>query len=165
MDERVLETVGAPRVVVEAQERLTIRGWDQNEVKAIGPEGTVNLQMDGEVVRLSASGRLDVRVPHAATIEVTGFGDVTVRDVMGSIRVLNAGDNLTLRDIGPARVDSITHDLTAREVHGDLSVDSVGRFANARSIHGNFRAADRCARKRARCRWRCSRRCRWKCQR
>ena len=140
MDERVMETGAAPRVVVETQERLTIRGWDRREVHTAGPEGTVNVRMDGDAVHLAASGRLDVRVPQDASIEATGFGDVIVRDVMGSIHIRNAGDNLTLRDVGPVQVDTIHNDLTAREVHGDLTVGSVGRFANARSIHGDFRA-------------------------
>jgi hypothetical protein len=59
--------------------------------------------------------------------------------VAGEIRVVNAGESLTLRSVGSTHVETVAHDLTARSVDGNLTVESVGRFANVRAVSGDFR--------------------------
>jgi hypothetical protein len=138
MDEIVLNTTAAPKIVVEAQDRLYIRGWDRDSFKATGPTGSVKAVKDGETFRVSASARLDLRVPKGASLEVTGFGDTAIREVSGAVQVHNSGDNLTLRGVGETRVGTIDKDLAARDVSGNLTVERVGRFANVRAVDGDF---------------------------
>ena len=140
MDETVLDTTNSPKIIVEAQERLTIRGWDRESFKSSGPKDSVRVEMDGDTIQVTGSSRLDLRVPRGASLEVTGFAETIVRGVTGGVRVLSAGESLTLRDVGDTEVETVAHDLTARSVNGNLKVESVGRYANVRAVSGDFHA-------------------------
>lgn len=138
MDEIVLDTTAKPHVIVEAQDRLTIRGWERESIRAGGPDESLRVEADGDTIRVAASERAELRIPHGASVEITGFGETTVREIYGSVNVRNAGDSLTLRDVGETQVGSVDQDLTARSVNGSLRVESVGRFANIRSVVGDL---------------------------
>jgi len=139
MDETVLDTTANPRIIVEGQDRLYIRGWDRESLKSTGPKDTVHVVADGDTIRVTGTGRLDMRVPRGASLEVAGFGDTVIREVTGDVNVLSAGGSLTLRGVGEVKVGTVSQDLTARSVAGSLAVESVGRFANVRGVAGNIR--------------------------
>jgi hypothetical protein len=140
MDETVLDTTANPKIIVEAQDRLTIRGWDRTAIKSAAPKDSVRVEVDDDTIRVTGSSRLDLRVPHGASLEVTGFAETIVRGVAGGVRVLSTGESLTLREVGDTVVESVAHDLTARSVNGNLKVESVGRYANVRGVSGDFHA-------------------------
>ncbi|HUF39231.1 MAG TPA: hypothetical protein VMN57_11970 [Anaerolineales bacterium] len=137
MDEIILDTTAAPKVIVAAQERLAVRGWDRDSLQASGPDGSIHVEKDGDAVKVSGSSRVDLRVPRGASLEITGFAATSVRDLTGTVHVISAGNSLTLRGVGAATVGTVDQDLTARAVSGGLTVASVGRYANVRGVEGD----------------------------
>lgn len=140
MDKKRLETTDSPAIEILANDRLYIRGWDQAAVEAVCSAGDCTLEQVDDVIKAKGDSRLDLRVPHGASLKLTGLDETTVRDVFGKVDILVAGGSLTLRDVGAAAVESVSLDLTARSMAGDLSVRQVGRFLNVREVAGSLTA-------------------------
>ena len=140
MSDKRLETSPNPAVTVLAQGRLYIRGWDEQAVEAICATADCSVVADGDVIKVNGQSRLDVRVPFEASIEVTGFGEVTLRDLRGSVQIRQVGGSLNLREVGAVLVESVGDDLNAQDVNGELSVRQVGRHMSVRGVSGALRA-------------------------
>lgn len=138
MSDNRIETGSAPEIVVLAHERLAVSGWDQDAVEIVVGEENARLAQEDGSVRVTADERLDLRVPRAASLVITGFEDIAVREVTGGIRVEQAGSGVTLRDVGPVSLKSIGDDLTARTVHGDLTAGQIGRYLNVKDVSGDL---------------------------
>lgn len=141
MSKRSLETTENPDVIVRATGKLYLRGWERNEVRASGPDEGLVLEMDGEMLLVSSEESLQLRVPHGASIRITAYDEVTVRNIEGSVHIEQAGDSLILRNLGEAHVATVGNDLTARGIAGNLSIDQAGRFVTVREVGGDFQAA------------------------
>ncbi len=140
MSDRRLETSEKPEVVVLAHGRLYVRGWEKPVVELDCADNNCTLTMNGGIVRADGRSRMELRVPQLASLKVTGFGEVTIRDVLGVVEVEQSGGSLNLRNVGRVSVQSSSNDLTARSIAGDLVIHQVGRFLNARDIAGNLTA-------------------------
>jgi ElaB/YqjD/DUF883 family membrane-anchored ribosome-binding protein len=140
MDEQIVNTSEAPVVIVEAQGKLYVKGWDRSEVRARS-SGTDNLslQQDGDQVFIRPQSNCDVRVPHGTTLQVPfAHSDATIKGVSGGMTIQHAESSVNLRDVGPTTVDFVSKDLNTRNVAGDLTARHVERHANIRGVIGDF---------------------------
>jgi hypothetical protein len=145
MDRQFITTNESPIVVIESvQGDLRLKGHADPEVAAKASE-TEDLRMEtreGEIV-LSSQSDLSVRVPRQATVRVqTVHGDATFKALDGSLELDTLHGSLSLRGVGPTRINQIHGDLSAKNVGGDLVIHRVEGDAAARDIQGSFTVSE-----------------------
>ncbi len=140
MDEQTAHTNETPVVVIEAQGKLYVKGWDRAEVRARSSgSNNLTLQQDGDQVTIHPQGNCNVRVPQGATLQVPfANSDIIIKGVAGGLTIQQADSSVTLRDVGPATVDFVSKDLNARNISGDMAIRHVERHANLRGISGSL---------------------------
>lgn len=100
MTKRIIQTTGAPTVVVRAGGGATIEGWDQPrvEVEADNRWGLKVEQREADI-EVTAGGSCVVKVPEPSILKVyTGKG-AEIRDIQGEVAALNVGGSLTTRQV------------------------------------------------------------------
>lgn len=114
-------------------------------VVVLGPK-----ERDGRFWR-GERGHVDVEVdlPAGSTVQAkTGSGDVTATGPLADVRAASGSGDLTLEDVGSAKLTSGSGDLTARSVRdtldaktgsGDIEVETVGADADLVSGSGDIR--------------------------
>ena len=161
VQQQSVNTGDRPDVVIEeVNGDLRLMGWDRSEVMAKA-EDNLDLQQDGNTVRLRCDGQAIVRVPSGATLQMERVhGDTRVKSVTGAIRVANASGDCTLRHVGVAhienaagevsvkhaagelRVDNVSGDMQVLHVGGPVTVANVGGDLSARSVQGALSAGN-----------------------
>jgi DUF4097 and DUF4098 domain-containing protein YvlB len=137
MDRQFITTNQNPVVIIESvQGCLRLKGHADPEVAAKASE-TEDLRMEtreGEIV-LSSQSELSVRVPRQATVRVqTVHGDATFKALDGNLELDTVHGDLSLRGVGPTRINHVHGDLSAKNVGGDLVIHRVEGDAAARDI-------------------------------
>jgi hypothetical protein len=137
---QVVECGEAPLVRVTVAGDLRVGGWERSEVAAEGVEagnGAVWLDDDG-TVHVESDGDLRLRVPYGARLSVDAVGgDARVAEVHGEVELATVGGDLVLRGVGPATLDEVGGDLSARDLAGSLTVSQVGADLSAGGIAGD----------------------------
>jgi hypothetical protein len=146
MGKERIETGKAPQILIGACDGdLIVRG---------GPEPTLLVRGDYEVeetaegYRLAGRGDLRLIVPTAAGVSVDEVsGNLIVKGVSGAYAIGHVYGNAVLVEAGPARIDAVHGDLSARggqslavgEVHGDADARRTGGLA-LRQVFGDATA-------------------------
>ncbi len=137
MAKKTLETSDAPQVIVEnIGSDLQVKGWDRTEilVKSSSDNDIVLEERDG-LITVSCPSDCVLYVPQKANVEVKKVGnDARFRSVDGAIVVGQVGSDLSLRDVGSARVESVGTDFSARRVRGEISIQKIGSSALVQDV-------------------------------
>jgi hypothetical protein len=142
MDELSIETGPKPKISVESQGKLYIKGWDRAEIRASASgKDKLSLKKDGENVTVHSLSHCEMRVPYEANLIIqAAHGETILKSITGAITVQHAGAGLTLTDVGSILVEDVNRDLNAHEVHGSLTIRHANRYVNASHIAGDFAA-------------------------
>lgn len=146
MSKERIETGKAPQILIgPCDGDLIIRGGSEPTLHVRG-EYTAEETTEG--VRLSGRGDLRIIVPAAAGVRVDEIsGNLIVKGVVGACEIGRVYGDAVLTEAGPARLDAVHGDLSARgtqalavgEVHGDADIRRAGGLA-LRTVYGDCTA-------------------------
>jgi hypothetical protein len=132
MAKKTLETSETPQVLVEKiGSDLQAKGWDRNEVLVkSSSDNDIVLEVRDENIFVSCPSDCVLYIPEKANLEVNHVGsNARFRSVLGNITIGKIGTDLSLRDIGAAKVETVGSDFSARRVRDELSINKVGSSA------------------------------------
>ena len=131
--------------------RITVRGWDRNEVEihAVSASGELQFSKTARSLRLEArrSGRsktldatITVRVPLNTRVVVgTMLGDVEVLNVRGEVDATLYSGNITIRGAsGRTAVSNVSGDINVSDIDGALRVTAISGEMELSDIRGDI---------------------------
>jgi len=121
---------------------LRLFGWEQNQFQAEAEDSnTLDARQDGERITLHAKGDCTVRVPRQVrlTLQHVG-GDARVKSLGGPLSVEAVGGDLILRQTAAVNVGTVSGDLKAKKILGDVHIQMAAADVSARSVTGEFAA-------------------------
>lgn len=130
--------------------RITVRGWDRNEVEvhAVSESGELQFSKSARSIRVEArrSGRsrtldatITVRVPLNTRVVVgTMLGDVEVLDVRGEVDATLYSGNVTIRGAsGRTAVSNVAGDIVISDIDGALRVNAMTGEMKLSDVRGD----------------------------
>ncbi|MBL7062603.1 MAG: hypothetical protein ISS49_00160 [Anaerolineae bacterium] len=154
MFEQTVETSATPHITItECMGDLVVRGAEEQRVtlRLRGGADDATLEQEGETFTLVARAACFLTCPAGTTLTVrTVRGDLKVKGVQGPVAVGAVYGNATLDATGPAALEQVFGNLSAREMVGSLEVQTargnvwtrgVERLLSLGQVTGNLRAA------------------------
>jgi hypothetical protein len=112
------------------QSNCTIRS-QHSDIKARSIEGEMNIENSYGVVDLrGGSQRVTITGPHC---------DILGEDLPGPIEVRNTYEKITLRRVGPVRIDGYHSSVEASDISGDIEIIDTYAAVRLLSVKGNLR--------------------------
>ncbi|HEY9528202.1 MAG TPA: DUF4097 family beta strand repeat-containing protein [Anaerolineales bacterium] len=137
---RIISAGKTPSIKIEAIDGdLSVVGWDGEDILIKTDEDELTLQQNGETVSFSCTDDVSLRVPRDASLSIERVGgDMALRGVLGSIRINEIDNDLSMRDVGNVSIETIKADFSLRGAKGNLAVKSVGGDVSIRDVEGNI---------------------------
>ncbi|HLF25552.1 MAG TPA: hypothetical protein VJG32_04400 [Anaerolineae bacterium] len=140
MSEQRFNTSPTPHITVERC------GGDLSIDAAATPEVLVafsdpgEVRREGETLRVSAPHDCEIACPPGSsiTLEQVG-GDLRINDLTGPLAIQAVGGDVAIRGAGVTVLQSVSADLSARGVAGNLNIENVGSDVEVRDVSGNLR--------------------------
>jgi hypothetical protein len=128
----------APLIKIEADDHLSLTGWDQNEIQIkIRDESGLYVRQSDDTFSIQCETDCVINVPKNANIEIeTVNGSASISALSGNLTVGNVGGHLTLREVAQVEVDNVGGHLKAYQVNGDLQVMNIGGSIKGGNING-----------------------------
>jgi len=137
---RIISAGKTPSIKIEAIDGdLSVVGWDGEDVLIKTDEDELTLQQNGDTVSFSCTDDVSLRVPRDASLSIERVGgDMALRGVLGSIKINEIDNDLSMRDVGNVAIETIKADFSLRGAKGNLAVKSVGGDVSIRDVEGNI---------------------------
>jgi len=137
---RIISAGKTPSIKIEAIDGdLSVVGWDGEDVLIKTDEDELTLQQNGETVSFSCTDDVSLRVPRDASLSIERVGgDMALRGVLGSIKINEIDNDLSMRDVANVSIETIKADFSLRGAKGNLAVKSVGGDVSIRDVEGNI---------------------------
>jgi DUF4097 and DUF4098 domain-containing protein YvlB len=142
--------------------KITVRGWDQLDVRVTASAETGTLSFDANANRVTlrvvqpqgrrthAAASYDVSVPRGTRLRlqsaagnITASGsqsDISATTISGVIDVSGARGRVTLESVsGPIRVSEVGGDVSAQNVSGSVRAENVSGRLEAWAVNGAIR--------------------------
>jgi len=138
---------------------LSLVGWEGDDILLKADDEELNVEQDGDQVRLSCSDDLSLRAPKGASVVIAAIGgDASIRGVMGDIQLTDVSGDLSMRDVKNVAIEAVhadfslrgakgnlsirkaDSDVSIRDVDGDVSLDSISDDLALRDVRGNVNA-------------------------
>jgi hypothetical protein len=128
-----------PRIVVESIDGdVSIVGWDGADILIKADDDEFRVNQNNEVVSMSCSGDMSLRVPKGAAFEFQKIGgDASIRGVMGNIEIKEITGDLSIRDSGSIAIDTIRADFSLRNAKGNLYIKNAHSDVSIRDVEGS----------------------------
>ncbi|HEU4746032.1 MAG TPA: hypothetical protein VFS61_12390 [Anaerolineales bacterium] len=137
---RIISAGKTPTIKIESIDGdLSVVGWDGEDILIKTDEDELTLQQNGDAVSFSCTDDVSLRIPRDASLFIERIGgDMALRGVMGSIRINEIDNDLSMRDVGNVSIETINADFSLRGAKGNLAVKSVGGDVSIRDVEGNI---------------------------
>lgn len=137
---RIISAGKTPSIKIDAIDGdLSVVGWDGEDVLIKTDEDELTLQQNGDTVSFSCTDDVSLRVPRDASLSIERVGgDMALRGVLGSIKINEIDNDLSMRDVGNVSIETIKADFSLRGAKGNLAVKSVGGDVSLRDVEGNI---------------------------
>ena len=137
---RIISAGKTPSIKIDAIDGdLSVVGWDGEDVLIKTDEDELTLQQNGDTVSFSCTDDVSLRVPRDASLSIERVGgDMALRGVLGSIKINEIDNDLSMRDVGNVSIETIKADFSLRGAKGNLAVKSVGGDVSIRDVEGNI---------------------------
>ena len=137
---RIISAGKTPTIKIEAIDGdLSVVGWDGEDILIKTDEDELTLQQNGDAVAFSCTDDVSLRIPRDASLFIERIGgDMALRGVMGSIKINEIDNDLSVRDVGSIAIEAIHADFSLRGAKGNLSIKSVGGDVSIRDVEGNI---------------------------
>lgn len=143
MEKQSVSTSESPKVVLDIQGDLTLKGTDELEVIVKSDADDVFLETQNDQIIVRCPSDCKVKVPRRAQILIIAVhGDAALKALEGPVKVQDSHGDLTFRSVGPVELESAHGNLTVRNVMGDLKIQTVAGNVTIRDIQGAFGAED-----------------------
>jgi hypothetical protein len=142
MSEQRFDTSLTPHITVEqCQGDLAITAAAAPEVVVEFGKSGGEVRREGETLQVTAHDDCEIVCPPGSSITLQHVGgDLSARDLTGTLAVQSVGGDAAIRGVGVATLQSVNADLSARDVAGSLTVENVGGDLEARDVGGDLRA-------------------------
>jgi hypothetical protein len=149
------ETSDTPHITVdECAGELSVRGCTPPSngaplpggvsIEVEGGEEDLTSHREGEVITLTARSKCHLLCPRGTSLTLHQVsGDLCVRHVNGPLAIDSAHGNVSLRDLGPAAIQSVAGHLEAHHVGGSLSLGRVSGSVRLRQVKSKL-VIERC---------------------
>jgi hypothetical protein len=137
---RIISAGKTPTIKIEAIDGdLSVVGWDGEDILVKTDEDELTLQQNGETVSFSCTDDVSLRIPRDASLSIERVGgDMALRGVLGSIKINEIDNDLSMRDVGNVSIETIKADFSLRGAKGNLALKSVGGDVSIRDVEGNI---------------------------
>src|SRR5215211_3326273 len=137
---RIISAGKSPRITIDSIDGdLSVVGWDGEDILIKTDEDDLKLEQNGEEISFSCTDDVSLRLPKDASLFIQRIGgDAALRGVMGSIKINEIDNDLSMRDVGSVAIETIKADFSLRGAKGNLSVKSVGGDVSIRDVEGNI---------------------------
>lgn len=144
MDKHTIASGPHPKVVLEIEGDLTLKGWDEPEVLAKSDSAEdLTVEQREDEVHIRCHRDCVVRVPIEATVQIERVsGHAVLKALEGETTIQRVDGHLTLRNVGGTKIARVHGHLTARNVEGELSITAVDGNATLRNLEGDFLVED-----------------------
>ncbi len=134
MGRQSLRTSETPTIHVIASGDLHVTGWEQSEIQT---EGNLNVEQQGDSVRIQSGDDATLFVPARAILVVENVGgDASLQKLDGEVEVKHVGGDFRLSQSGAISATRVGGDLEASQLHGILKVSHVGGDLRAKDMQG-----------------------------
>ena len=129
----------APKIKLDAiGGDLSIAGWDGADLLIKADDDDVRLEQTEEIVSVSCSSDLSLRVPKGASLDIkTIGGDASIRGVMGNIELMEVNGDLSIRDAGSLAIGTVESDFSLKSAKGNLYIKNANGDVSIRDVDGN----------------------------
>ncbi len=120
-----------------AEGELEVLGWDEPHIRIVGLEDDAGApQISEGVLRLERlEDDVTLSAPRHASLHVlSAKGDVTVRSLLGSVRIDAASGNVSTQDTGSVTLGAVSGDTHLERCQGSARMDAVSGNLEARSL-------------------------------
>jgi len=140
MTRRDFKTKETPIIsIVECIGDLRVRSWDKPTVQIRTDDDLVETQQEGDTIMVKSKGDTRVLAPASAILNIQqANGSARIAHIKGEIHIHNVIGDLVLSHVGNTIVEEANSDLSARVIHGDLTVNSVIGDMSARGVSGRL---------------------------
>jgi hypothetical protein len=140
MDRQFIPTTESPKVTIEVQGNLRLKGHDDLQVAAKGPsEEELTVQEREGGVWISATSDCSVRVPRKAEVYLkVVHGDASLKGLSGVLSGDVVHGNLTLRDVSETSINTVYGNINAKNIAGLLCFDRVDGNLQINDVQGVF---------------------------
>lgn len=139
MEKQFVTTGEAPKVTIEAQGELTLKGWDEARVQVKNSAVEhITIEQDGDNVLVRCASNCTVRVPEQSEVHIrAAMGRVTIKNIEGALMIDQANGDLVMKSVGPTQIGEAKGSLVAKNIFGDLQINAVRGNATIRDVQGN----------------------------
>jgi len=144
MEKQFVTTSASPRVILQINGDLRLKGQDDFQVvaKADTPEDLTVESKEDQVV-IHSNGNCYVRVPQASLVQIQAVhGNALFKALDGDITAESIDGDLELRNIGKIYITRLNGNLTAKNIEGDCRADLINGDLSARNVQGDFIVSD-----------------------
>jgi hypothetical protein len=140
MDKQTVASGPSPKVILEVDGDLTLKGWEEPEIVAKSPSTEdLRIEQRDDAVLVRCVRECQVRVPLEARVEIRrASGQAVIKSLEGELEIAQADGELVLRSLGPVRIGRASSNLTAKNISGSLTIRRVHGNATLRDIEGDF---------------------------
>src|SRR6266498_875256 len=137
---KVISVGKSPRIKIDSiNGDLSVVGWEGEDILVKADEDELTLKQNGDEVSLSCTDDISLRIPKDSNLTIQRVGgDAALRGVMGSVDITEVDNDLSIREVGFLRIDTIHSDFSLRGAKGNVSVKSVGGDVSIRDVEGNI---------------------------
>ncbi|MFZ6030461.1 MAG: hypothetical protein ACOYYS_22365 [Chloroflexota bacterium] len=139
MEKQFVITGDAPKVTIEAQGELVLKGWDEARVQVKNSSVEhITIEQDGNDVLVRCASNCTVRVPEQSDVHLrAAMGSATIKNIAGTLTVEQANGDLVMKSVGATQIGEVKGSLVAKNVFGDLQAHAVRGNATVRDIQGD----------------------------
>ena len=143
MEEQFITTGETPRVLLEVRGDLRLKGSDELEVRAqTDSPGDLNLEGQGDEVRIRCRGDCVVMVPYTALVTVDSVhGNAQIKALEGELSIDSVHGDLDLRNVGLTRLRQVRGNLAAKHIAGEFEVQGVDGNSTVQDVLGSFKVS------------------------
>jgi DUF4097 and DUF4098 domain-containing protein YvlB len=144
MDLRTFETGDSPRIILNINGNLSVKGWDERKVnvKCSSPDD-LSMDVHNDEITIACQSNASLRVPYGSQLQASHItGDTTIKALEGEISVSKISGNLALRSVGSTKLGTVHGNLVAKNVDGDLNLVGCKGNVSVRDIQGDLLVED-----------------------
>lgn len=136
---RMISAGTSPRVVVDrVGGDISVVGWEGSEILIKADDDEINVEQNGDEVRLQCEDDLSLRLPKAATLSFNLIeGDASIRGASGDIAIRTINGDLSMREVGSVSIEAANSDFSLRGARGNLYVKNASGDISLRDVDGN----------------------------
>lgn len=117
---------------------LSLVGWEGDDILLKADDEELQVNQDGDQVKISCSDDLSMRVPKGASVFIKSIsGDASIRGLMGSIELKDISGDLSMRDVNSVAIETVHSDFSLRGSKGNLSIRKADADVSVRDVDGN----------------------------